>query len=232
MAEVRLAATRRDARGKGAAGRMRASGRVPAVVYGHGMEPLSIAVDRPDFVSALHGDAGMNVLFDLQIEGQTVLALTRELQRDPVKGTVLHADFVKVDRTQEVDVEVPLHLAGEAPGVKEGGVLEHPLSTLHVRCRATEVPEAIEADVSGLNVGDTLRVSDLSESPRYQILNDPDTVVAAVAAPVSEAELEAMEAAVSGAVPEAAEVAAAGEAEERAATGVAPGEEEQKTAQE
>lgn len=232
MAEVRLAATRRDAGGKGAARRMRSTGRVPAVVYGRDIEPLSIAVDRRDFVSALHGDAGMNVLFDLQIDGQTVLALTKELQRDPVKGTVLHADFIKIDRTQEVEVEVPVHLVGDAPGVKEGGVLEQPLFTLHVRCRATDVPEKIDADVSRLNIGDSLRVADLSGGPGYEILNDPDSIVAAIAAPVSQAELEAMEAATAGAVPEAAGIAAAGEAEESAATDVAPDEEGERTAQE
>ncbi len=194
MAEVKLAVIKRDDTGKGAARRTRAAGKVPAVVYGHGMEPLTISVDRREFLTALKTDAGMNVLLDLDLEGKTTLALTKELQRDPVKGTLLHADFIKIDRDQTVDLEVPLHLIGEAAGAKEGGVLQHPLTSLHVRVKVTEVPEVIEADVSALNIGDALRVSDLTAAVGYEVLNDPDTVVASVSAPVSEAELEAMEA--------------------------------------
>ena len=136
----------------------------------------------------------MNVLIDLDIDGDTTLALTRELQRDPVRGTLLHADFVKIDRKQEVEVEVPVHLEGTPVGVGEGGVLEHTANSLHVRCLATQVPQGIEADVSGLAIGDSLRVSDLVIDGDFSVLDDPETVVASVSAPVTEAELEAMEA--------------------------------------
>lgn len=192
MAEVKLKASKRDDTGKGSARRARAEGRVPAVVYGQGMEPLSISVDRREFVTALKTDAGLNVLLNIEVDGSSTTALTREIQTDPVRGTLLHADFVKIDLKQEVEVEVPVHVVGEAPGVKEGGVLEHPLFTLHVRCLPTNVPESIDADISGLNIGDALRVSELSEGRDFQILNDPDAVVASVAAPISEEQLEAM----------------------------------------
>jgi large subunit ribosomal protein L25 len=207
MAEVRLKALVRDGTGKGASRRTRAEGRVPAIVYGQGMAPVSISVDRREFVTALHTDAGMNVLLDLEINGDTTLALTRELQRDPVRGTLLHADFVKIDRTQEVEVEVPVHLVGDSPGVKEGGVLENPLFQLHVRSLPGNVPESIEADISGLAIGDSLRVADLVGGRDFEILNDPDAVVASVAAPISEAELEALEAE-AGVVAEEGEAAA------------------------
>ncbi|HWC15267.1 MAG TPA: 50S ribosomal protein L25/general stress protein Ctc [Actinomycetota bacterium] len=192
MAEVTLKAIKREDTGKGAARRARAGGRVPAIVYGQGMEPLAIEVDRREFVTALHTDAGMNVLLNIEVDGSKTTALTRELQTDPVRGTLLHADFVSVDLTQEVEVEVPVHLVGEAPGAKGGGVLENPLFTLHVRCLPTDVPEAIDADISGLEIGDALRVSDLSEGRAFHILNDPESVVASVAAPISEEQLEAM----------------------------------------
>ena len=192
MAEVKLKASKRDDTGKGSARRARADGRVPAIVYGQGMEPLSISVDRREFVTALKTDAGLNVLLNIEVDGSTTTALTREIQTDPVRGTLLHADFVKIDLKQEVEVEVPVHVVGEAPGVKEGGVLEHPLFTLHVRCLPTNVPESIDADISGLNIGDALRVSELSEGRDFQILNDPEAVVASVAAPISEEQLEAM----------------------------------------
>ena len=212
MAEVTLKASMREDTGKGSARRSRASGRVPAVVYGRGIDPLAIEVDRRDFVTALHTDAGMNVLLSIEVDGTKTTAITRELQRDPVKGTLLHADFVKVDLTQEIEIEVPVHLVGESPGAKEGGVLEHPLFTIHVRCLPTEVPEGIDADVSGLNIGDVLRVSDLAAGVNFEILNDPDSVVASVAAPISEEQLQAMVAEV-GAEGEEAEPEAAPEGE-------------------
>jgi large subunit ribosomal protein L25 len=192
MAEVTLKAVKRDDTGKGSARRARAEGRVPAIVYGQGIDPVSISVDRREFVTALKTDAGLNVLLNIDVDGSTTTALTREIQTDPVRGTLLHADFVKIDLKQEVEVEVPVHVVGDAPGVKEGGVLEHPLFTLHVRCLPTNVPESIDADISGLNIGDVLRVSELAEGRDFHILNDPDAVVASVAAPISEEQLEAM----------------------------------------
>ncbi|MFP5297824.1 MAG: 50S ribosomal protein L25/general stress protein Ctc [Actinomycetota bacterium] len=214
MAEVKLKAFKREGVGKGAARRSRADGKVPGVVYGHGMKPLPIEVDRREFLTALNTDAGLNVLLDLDLDGSSTLALTKELQRDPVRGTVLHADFITVNRSEKVEVEVPLHLVGEAVGAKEGGVLQHPLATITIRCTVTDVPESIDADVSELNVGDSLRVSDLDVPAKYEIINDPETVVASVTAPISEAELEAMEAeaGIEAEEPEAAGEAAEGEA--------------------
>jgi large subunit ribosomal protein L25 len=213
VAEIKLTARKRSGSGKGAARRSRADGKVPAVVYGHGMDPLPIEVDRREFVQALHTDAGLNVLLDMDIDGTNLLTLTKELQRDPLRGTVLHADFIQIDRNEEVQVEVPLHLVGHAPGADEGGVLQQPRGMLQVRCVVTRVPESIEADISGLNIGDALRIAELPASADYQILDDPDAVVASVAAPVSEEELEAM-AAEAGIVEEEPEEGVAAEAEE------------------
>ena len=218
MAEVKLQVEKRDSTGKGVARRARVAGKVPGVVYGRGMEPVAITVDRREFVTALNTDAGMNVLLSLDIDGESIPALARDLQRDPVRGTLLHADFVKVDLTIEVEVNVPVHAIGDAPGVKEGGVLEQPLHEVHVRCLPGDVPEQIEADVSSLNIGDSLRVSELAEGREFTILNDPEQPVITVAAPVSEAELEAMEAAagIEGEEPEVEGEAAEADAEEGA----------------
>jgi large subunit ribosomal protein L25 len=211
MGEVKLKADVRERTGKGAAHRARVSGRVPAVLYGRGIETTSIEVDRREFLSALSTDAGVNVLLDIELDGKSTLALTRELQRDPVRGTLLHADFVKVDRTTEIEVEVPIHLVGESPGAKEGGVLEQPLFSVHVRCLPTDVPESVDADISALGIGDSLRVADLIAGRDYAILNDAEAVVASVAAPITEEELEAM-AAEAGIVEEEPEVEAEVEA--------------------
>ena len=225
MAELKLQTTKRDETGKGAARRLRAAGRVPAVLYGRGMDPVSLEVDRREFVTALKTDAGLNVLLDIEFDGTNTLALTRELQRDPVRGTLLHADFVKVDRTQAIEVEVPVHVVGEAPGSKEGGALENPLFSVHVRTLPGNVPEAVEADVSALNIGDTLRVADLRAPAEVELLNDPEVVVVSIAAPISEEELEAMEAE-AGIEMEAPEAEAAEEAEAEAAEQEAPPAEE------
>lgn len=225
MAEVKLKAVKRDDTGKGSARRARAEGLVPAIVYGQGMEPISISVNRREFVTALQTDAGMNVLLNIDVDGSSTTALTREIQTDPVRGTLLHADFVKIDLKQEVEVEVPVHVVGEAPGVKEGGVLEHPLFTLHVRCLPTNVPESIDADISGLNIGDSLRVSELSEGRDFTILNDPESVVASVAAPISEEQLEAMVAEAGAEGEEAAPAEEAAEGEEAPAGEAAASEE-------
>ncbi|HVL64629.1 MAG TPA: 50S ribosomal protein L25/general stress protein Ctc [Actinomycetota bacterium] len=194
MAEVRLKAIKREDTGKGSARKARAAGRVPGILYGRGMQPVPLAVDRREFVTALHTDAGINVLLDIDLDGQTTLALTRDLQRDPVKGTLLHADFLAIDRKTEIDVEVPVHLTGEPAGVKEGGVLEHPLFSVHLKCLPGAVPESIEVDVAALAIGDSLRVGDLPKSGDYEIVTDAETVVASVVAPISEAELEELEA--------------------------------------
>ncbi len=196
MAEVKLDVTKRKSTGKGVARRARAAGKVPGVVYGRGMDPVAIEVDRRQFIQALQTDAGMNVLLGLDIDGDTITTLPRQLQRDPVRGTLLHADFLKVDMSVEVEAEVPVHLIGgeNAPGVREGGVLQHPLFTVTVRALPADVPESVDADVSGLNIGDQLRVEDLASTGKFDFVQDPETVVAAVAQPVSEEELAAMEA--------------------------------------
>jgi large subunit ribosomal protein L25 len=228
MAEVKLTATKRIETGKGAARRARASGRVPAILYGLEMEPVALEVDRREFVTALLTEAGLNVLLDIEVDGSNTLALTRELQRDPVRGTLLHADFVKVDRTTEIEVEVPVHLVGESPGVKEGGVLEQPVFSVSVRCLPTEVPESVDADISGLDIGDSLRVEELSTGRNFEILTDPEAVVAHVAAPITEEELEAMEAeaGIEQEAPEAAEEAVEEGAEAAPEGEEAPGGEE------
>ena len=112
MAEVTLQAVKREKTGKGAARKSRAANKVPGIIYGQGMEPVPVEVDRRELVTAFHTDAGMNVLLNIEVDGQSTTTLARDLQIDPLKGTLLHADFVKVDLKREVEVEVPVHLVG------------------------------------------------------------------------------------------------------------------------
>jgi len=217
MPEYKLAAENRSDAGKGAARRLRASGRVPAVLYGHGTKPQHLSVDARQFGQALRTDAGVNVLISLEVGGDQHLALAKEIQRHPVKGSLIHVDFIQVRRGEKVHVQVPVHLVGEAPGAREGGILDQDLYQLNVEAEVTAVPEAVDADVSGLGIGDVLRVADLKAPDGAVILDDPEASVVSVVAPTVEAEPEAEEAE-EGEAAEGAEAAApegAGEDEDR-----------------
>src|SRR5262249_5091150 len=148
--ERKLKAERREGAGKGVARKIRAAGRVPAVAYGHGADPLHLSVDARELFHILHTEAGMNVLVDLRVDGDTFLAMPREVQRDHLRGTFLHVDFIRIARNEKIAVEVPIHLIGESHGVKEGGVVEHHLWTLHVECLPQDVPSSIEVDITKL----------------------------------------------------------------------------------
>jgi large subunit ribosomal protein L25 len=217
MSEYKLAAENRSEAGKGAARRLRASGRVPAVLYGHGTKPQHLSVDARQFGQALRTDAGVNVLISLEVGRDQHLALAKEIQRHPVKGNLIHVDFIQVRRGEKVHVQVPVHLVGEAPGAREGGILDQDLYQLNVEAEVTAVPEAVEADVSGLGIGEVLRVADLKAPDGAAILDDSEASVVSVVAPTVEAEPEAEEAE-EGEVAEGAEAAApegAGEDEDR-----------------
>src|SRR5918997_2067043 len=127
MAEVTLQAEPREDAGKGAARKARAAGKVPAVLYGPDLDPKRLAVDARDLWHVLHTDAGTNVLINLQLDGDTFLTMPREIQRDIVRGSLLHVDFLRIRRDVAIQVDVPIHLIGESAGVKEGGVIEHHL---------------------------------------------------------------------------------------------------------
>jgi large subunit ribosomal protein L25 len=217
MSEFKLAAENRSDAGKGAARRLRASGRVPAVLYGHGTKPQHLSVDARQFGQALRTDAGVNVLISLEVGRDQHLALAKEIQRHPVKGNLIHVDFIQVRRGEKVHVQVPVHLVGEAPGAREGGIVDQDLYQVNVEAEVTAVPEAVEADVSGLDIGDVLRVADLKAPGGSVILDDPEASVVSVVAPTVEAEPE-VEEAEEGEAAEGAEAAApeaAGEGEDR-----------------
>jgi large subunit ribosomal protein L25 len=221
MSEYKLAAQRRAETGKGAARRARAAGRVPAVLYGHGMDPVHLSVDAREFSHALRTDAGTNVLIELSVGRTKHLALAKEVQRNPVRGSFIHVDFLAVQRGETVQVRVPVPLVGESPGVREGGIADQDLHEILVEAEVTAVPDSVQADVSGLNIGDVLRVSDLKAPEGATILEDPEASVVSIVAPTveeepTEEEEEAAEgeAAAEGEGEGEGEAAPAGESEE------------------
>jgi len=211
MAEYRLAAEPRTETGKGAAHRIRAAGRVPAVLYGHGAKPKHLTVDAREFSHALRTDAGSNVLIALQVGKSRQLALAKEIQRHPVRGNFIHVDFLVVRRGEKVQVSVQLRLVGESPGVREGGVSDQDLYQIRVEAEVTAVPDAIDADISALGIGDVLRVRDLVVPEGVTILDDPEASVVSVVTPRVEPEpvAEAEEGAAAAEGAEGAEGAAA-----------------------
>ncbi len=216
--EQKLKADRRDGTGKGVARKLRAAGRVPGVLYGQGMEPVSVAVEAKDLYHVLHTAAGTNVLVDLVIDGKKHLALPREIQRDHIRGRFVHVDFLAISRDEKITVDVPIRVVGESPGVKQGGVVEHHLWDLHVECFPGDVPEAIEADVSYLELGNAIRVGELVPPKGVTILTAAEETVLSVVTPQvlrveEEIPAEAVEAeAVPAAEAAAAEAAPAAEA--------------------
>jgi large subunit ribosomal protein L25 len=191
MAEKKLEATPREGAGKGFARKLRAQGQVPAVIYGRGVDPIHVSVDSRELNHVLHTEAGMNVLIDLQVNGDNHLALAKEVQRDIVRGEFLHADFFKISRTEKITVKVPIEIVGESPGVKEGGVLEHHLWEVELETLPTNVPSSIVADISGLEINDSLKVSELAIPEGVELLTSvEDSVVGVFPAPIMKVEEE------------------------------------------
>jgi large subunit ribosomal protein L25 len=162
MAEVSLVAEAGRSTGSAAARRLRAQGKVPAVLYGHGIEPQALTVDRKSLRAALAHEAGLNALFALEVGDARHLAMARQLQRDAIKRTVSHVDFVIVRRDEIVSVEVPVRLVGEALEVEHAdGMVEQQIFHLMIHAKPADIPSAVEVDISGLEIGAAIRVGDL-----------------------------------------------------------------------
>jgi large subunit ribosomal protein L25 len=193
--ERKLKVERRDGTGKGVARKIRATGHVPGVVYGRGADPLLISVDARDLFHTLHTDAGMNVLVELGVDGDRVLAMPREVQRDHLRGQFKHIDFIRIARDEKITVDVPVHITGESHGVKEGGVIEHHLWNVQLEAFPQDVPTSIEADITALGLNEGFKVSQLSLPPDVTLLTDPDETIVSVVPPqilrVEEEEAEA-----------------------------------------
>ena len=194
MSESNIQAEPRTEFGKGAARRIRRADKVPAVLYGHGSDPIHVTLPGHDTMLALkHG--GVNALLTLTVDGKEQLALPKQVQRDPIKGFLEHLDLLIVKKGEKVTVEIPVHLNGEAAS-DALVVTEHP--TITVEAEATHIPEYVEVDIEGAEVGTQVYVKDLKVPQGSTILADEDTLVVnfthAPTAEEVEAELESAEA--------------------------------------
>lgn len=179
-------ATTRQPRGKSGARRMRRDGMVPAVVYGGEREPASLALNKREFERVLHGRGGEHAVVQISVSDNADLscsALIKEVQHHPVRGDVIHADFMRIRLDERITTLVPLVLKGQAKGVVEGGVLDHQLRELEVECLALEVPEEIAVDVSELQMGDSIHVGDIHPPANVTVVTELDRTIVAVHAP-------------------------------------------------
>ncbi len=189
MDQVTLAAESRANMGKGAARALRRDGKIPAVIYGHGREPMALSIEARTVSKLLETIGGETRMIDVSIDGDApVKAIVREVQRNPVRRVdVIHLDLYAVVANEPITVEVPVHIVGIADGVRNhGGVLEHTLHRVSVHVLPAEIPEHIDVDVSALGVGDSIHVSDLTIA-KGEILNDGGLSVVSVVAPRVEA---------------------------------------------
>jgi len=191
-----LTAAIREKSGKGAARQLRRSGKVPAVLYGEG-ECLLLTVDPVTVTKVLRGHAGSTALINLSLTGAASrpsrTALLRDYQVDPVSGELLHVDLFEISMSKPIRVKVPVSVIGGVPaGVKEGGVVHHNLRELHIECLPSALPDAIEVDASHLAIGQGVHVRELVQKEGIRFLDEGDQMVVSVAAPISEAKLEAL----------------------------------------
>jgi large subunit ribosomal protein L25 len=205
MTDTTLKAARRDGTGKGVARKMRQAGQTPAVLYGGDEEPMHIALDTHDADYLFRKISVENTIVDLEIEGEKepVRTLVREIQTHPWKSTLLHVDFLRIQKGVVVDVEIPLHLVGTPEGVQlGGGSLEQIIYELPIRCIPSKIPETIDVDVSAMEVGDVLHVYDVSFDDDIEVTIAPERTICSVAAPKgpgADAELEEGEGPAAGA---------------------------------
>jgi large subunit ribosomal protein L25 len=188
MQQFVISSSVRDSRGKGPNRQLRRSGRIPAVLYGHGSQNVALEVDPKEIFKILHSQSGENTIFELNVPGrEKANCLIKEYQLEPVSHQLLHADFYEVAMDETLEVDVPLETTGEAYGVKtEGGLLDIVHRELRVECLPGDIPEHLVVDVTNLKIGDMIRIRDLQISDKIKILDDPETVIVTVEHPRAE----------------------------------------------
>jgi large subunit ribosomal protein L25 len=183
--QATLTAKGRDGKGKGDNRKLRSTGYIPAVIYGHGEETRSVAVNAHELellFSRVHVE---NTVIDLKVEGEkkAIRALVREVQTHPARGSIVHVDFYQVHAGERVHIQIPINFVGTPVGVKNGGILQHTMDELDVEVSADSIPESIDVDVSMLEIGDSVHVSDLKVPEAIKVLDGADRSVCSVSPP-------------------------------------------------
>jgi large subunit ribosomal protein L25 len=200
-----LKAATRARTGSGRLNQMRREGWLPSVIYGLGSENKNLKVDAKYFNELLAHSSSDNIIINLEIEGEgTSMAFLQAIQHDPLSGTPVHADFLAIDDKTEITAHIPAHIKGDAPGVKAGGVIEQYVHAIEIVCLPDDLPETLEIDVSGLELGDSLHAGEIKYPKGVRTTHAADVVIVHIGRAGSGAELEA---AVEAAAPAAAATA-------------------------
>jgi large subunit ribosomal protein L25 len=208
MPEVTLAAEAGREIGTSSTRRLRTQGKIPGVVYGHGADPIPVAVGAREFQVAMSGEAGLNTLLSLEVGKDNYLTLARDIQHHPFKNVVTHIDFQIVRRDELISAEVTINLVGEPIEVQHGdGIVDQQLFALAIKAKPADIPPSVDIDISGLTIGASLHVSDITIPPGVELETDPEATVVAGQPPrvqttaEEEAETAAAAAAEAGEVP-------------------------------
>jgi large subunit ribosomal protein L25 len=195
MSETVLTAETGRRAGSSDSRRLRAEGKIPAVVYGHGMDPLPVSVDRRELRQALSGAAGMNTILDVTVDGSVYPSLIKDIQRHPVKRSVQHIDFIQVNLNEEIVVSIPIHLVGEAKDVQaNSGLVDLAMQELQVRTTPRNIPDGVTIDITEMTMDSVIRVGDIPLPSGVAAEADSDAPVVTVLTmrtPVLDAEEEA-----------------------------------------
>ncbi|HZI99790.1 MAG TPA: 50S ribosomal protein L25/general stress protein Ctc [Gemmatimonadaceae bacterium] len=207
MASANLSASARDNGGKGVARKLRSEGRVPAIVYGHGRDPLALSINTRELEKLLDHISAESTVIDLDIDGRPSRTLIREIQRHPFKRQILHVDFQELVAGEKISVSIPIVLTGVPDGVRmDGGILDQTMRELEIEVDPSNIPNHVEVDVTKLMIGSSVHVRDLQLPEGVEVLDDEDASVCVVSAPRAAIEETA-------AAPEGAEAEAAAEPE-------------------
>jgi large subunit ribosomal protein L25 len=190
--ETVVAAEARESRGKNEARRVRVSGRIPAVIYGAFQDPRAVSLNPKDILRIIRSKTGHNSIFDVEVAGaEKTPVIVADEQYHPVKGTLMHIDLKRIDLTRKLKVSVPIHVSGEAKGVKQqGGVLDIVTKSVEIECIPDDIPDQFDVDVTELMIGTNIRVSDLPVKSGVRVLTAPEAVIAHVVGIKEEAAAE------------------------------------------
>lgn len=190
--QVVIQAEARNGRGKNDSRRLRAAGKVPVTIYGGEGEAIAAVANLADLARVIRSKTGIATIFKVALNGEETEVMFHDRQIDPLKGRLVHADLKRIVRGQKLDVTVPLELTGDPVGVEtDGGVLDHILHEIQIRCRPSQIPGSIVADVSHLHVNEVLHVEDIKVDENIEVISDPKAVVATVKFVKLETETEA-----------------------------------------
>jgi len=182
----------REVNSKSTLTKLRKEGFIPSVVYGYQTESTPIAVKERELMSILR-EVGRNGVLKLNVDGKDMNVVLSDYQADALNGEVFHADFLSINMSEELEVDVAVQLVGEAPGEKEGGVIQQPTFEVRLKVKPSDIPESFEIDISSMQIGDSLTVKDIRESSKFEILTDDEETLVVITAPRSEVEETAEE---------------------------------------